>query len=203
MGQPTSGDAAHPRVRGERIASESATSPVPGSSPRARGAHVGRWDPVHRAAAHPRVRGEHRMFRLSGRGARRFIPACAGNALPGQFPSGSRGSSPRARGTLIGLRPSSLAVHPRVRGERYPPYCRIPSCGSSPRVRGTRRHMTFGHFAGTVHPRVCGEHVCHAAVKPIWRFIPACAGNAGHNVDGRSEAVHPRVCGERPVTFRA
>ena len=50
-----------------------------------------------------------------------------------------------------------------------------------------------------VHPRVCGERglavVEHLAV---FRFIPACAGNASlHYARRYQSAVHPRVCGER------
>ena len=73
----------------------------------------------------------------------------------------------------------------------------------------------------TVHPRVCGEHWCiktHYAHRsgssprlrgtfffshsflPLYRFIPASAGNILcflHN--GSKKAVHPRVCGEHTV----
>ena len=52
------------------------------------------------------------------------------------------------------------------------------ACGSSPRVRGTRRSTL--------------------ALAPCRRFIPACAGNAPARASGaRPTAVHPRVCGER------
>ena len=50
--------------------------------------------------------------------------------------------------------------------------------GSSPRVRGTRRHTVD-------RPNKV-------------RFIPACAGNAARRYHiSASTAVHPRVCGER------
>ena len=71
----------------------------------------------------------------------RFIPACAGNALDER--AGCLGQS----------------VHPRVCGERHTcAAAHVASCGSSPRVRGTRLHA-----------------VIHAHLE---RFIPACAGNA-------------------------
>ena len=35
---------------------------------------------------------------------------------------------------------------------------------------------------------------------PIWRFIPACAGNSSVDAPPATRtAVHPRVCGEQPT----
>ena len=70
----------------------------------------------------------------------------------------------------------------------------------------------------TVHPRVCGEHVCCMVIGScpigssprvrgtlplplidtfIIRFIPACAGNTKASFAiGTHYPVHPRVCGE-------
>ena len=57
---------------------------------------------------------------------------------------------------------------------------KIPSPGSSPRVRGTRSGI--------------------GATGSLGRFIPACAGNARARLkSGAQCAVHPRVCGERGV----
>ena len=111
------------------------------------------------------------------------------------------GSSPHARGTLIGKHDGCLhprfipayagnasarrykwpewPVHPRMRGERISTARGSNSApGSSPHARGTRR------------PRVHGQH--------RRRFIPACAGNAP---PARRRAcpptVHPRIRGER------
>ena len=89
----------HPRMRGERERRPKAARPAPGSSPHARGT---------------------RMRSKPGRISRRFIPACAGNAM-----ASSSGWEDRA-------------VHPRMRGERRsiqpPPGARN---GSSPHARGT------------------------------------------------------------------
>ena len=95
--------------------------------------------------------------------AGRFIPACAGNA--GKITEDS----------------GKTSVHPRVCGERCRSRSSAVSCsGSSPRVRGTRKHH---------HP------------FQFWRrFIPACAGNASIWCSiSISIPVHPRVCGERSL----
>ena len=135
--------------------------------------------------------------------ARRFIPACAGNA-----------SRPAA-----GSRP--CAVHPRMRGERQRENDHAPrDDGSSPHARGTLHivsvdlggnrfipacagnaaHHAHNPSLDSVHPRMRGERTpngkvscCETGSSPhargtravIWyairqfRFIPACAGNAG------------------------
>ncbi len=133
----------HPRVRGEGRPRASEVTKRGGSSPRARGrrsralpdSSVGRFIPAcagkaractHRAAwkaVHPRVRGEgydkekrllavrgssprargRRLARHWPRMDRRFIPACAGKASEGYCAD------------------ENPAVHPRVRGEGYPP----------------------------------------------------------------------------------
>ena len=96
----TAGDAVHPRMRGERGADSGLSLTRGGSSPHARGTHrkrKGRDDDD------------------------RFIPACAGNAIPLE---------------LLRLR---NPVHPRMRGERSPnPWTTRSSIGSSPHARGTR-----------------------------------------------------------------
>ena len=91
----------------------------------------------------------------------RFIPACAGNA-----------GSPCG----IGI---SVAVHPRMRGERGWEHRAWVHCGgSSPHARGT--------------PDTRRPAAAHA------RFIPACAGNADSMTMGiQVRPVHPRMRGER------
>ncbi len=133
-----------------------------------------------RAAVHPRDRGEH-----STRGIHRYP---------------HRGSSPRSRGTrncvprapsrprfipaiagnttYCGAAPSTLAVHPRDRGE-HPiwdaMYARVH--GSSPRSRGTRGLRADAHPGG-------------------W-FIPAIAGNTRPcRIPASKRSVHPRDRGE-------
>ena len=135
--------------------------------------------PRHRAV-HPRVCGEH--FGQH------------------EFGGGSRGSSPRVRGTS-GQNGGDSKL------DRF-----IPACA------GNMPHLSSHSDADTVHPRVCGEH--SNATKEGWRsdgssprvrgtwadyisyaiaprFIPACAGNMMYYcwpiIQG---PVHPRVCGE-------
>jgi len=191
----------HPRVCGERCEADALKRKIRGSSPRVRGtALVGRFCGTER----------------------RFIPACAGNGVfsanaytsnpvhprvCGERPADVRGgdlaagSSPRVRGTGVGLGAlaglgrfipacagngrtafgvrASKPVHPRVCGERSAlTDARRASGGSSPRVRGTEPHSQSN--------------------RAIRRFIPACAGNgATRRPPTPGAAVHPRVCGER------
>ena len=92
----------------------------------------------------------------------RFIPACAGN-------SGFRRSRRR--------RP---AVHPRVCGELAVAFDSMGcTCGSSPRVRGTReRTAADGDSRVGSSPRVRGTRPLINHVQLLARFIPACAGNS-------------------------
>ena len=156
-------DPAHPRSRGEHVATGRAAVSVPGSSPLARGTHTvvvaevggvgliparaGNTTPVSvgacRRTAHPRSRGEH--------------------GIPAMKPPEEYGSSPLARGTRLRCRVLLLcrrliparagntdnpkaaaayrAAHPRSRGEHQA----LSSSsrrfrGSSPLARGTREH---------------------------------------------------------------
>ncbi len=173
--------AVHPRVCGERARTLGLDALPCGSSPRVRGT----------------------LFLIRQRnGYFRFIPACAGNASMRQnSPPVNVGSSPRVRGTRPSKPPqiepgrfipacagnaftqtmatAPIAVHPRVCGERAGiPLFSISPSGSSPRVRGTL--------------------ACSTEQVSLWRFIPACAGNAWTIVASHTAAsVHPRVCGER------
>ena len=136
--------AVHPRVCGERSRSARPAARTTGSSPRVRG------------TGFPGI--DSSMIN-------RFIPACAGN------------------GSVCTVGTAVRAVHPRVCGERAQSVTLVISiAGSSPRVRGTgsvrRRCCCTGRFipacAGNglrgahpggpaaVHPRVCGERICHS-----------------------------------------
>ena len=172
----------HPRMRGERLAQLLINHTNDGSSPHARGTH-------------PPGQGRE--------AARRFIPACAGNADPG--PSGM----------------DQPPVHPRMRGERQGEIGGFPFvAGSSPHARGTPDRIRArpgglrfipacaGNAPGsrpapdplTVHPRMRGERaklqmdgVATLGSSPHARGTPGTA--LGY--DSRF-AVHPRMRGERP-----
>ena len=132
---------------------------------------------------HPRGRGEHSIVPVLTSRECRFIPAGAGNTR--QRPGRRRvdgGSSPRARGTPVGVerRMPPASVHPRGRGEHMPmshsswqlsgssPRARgtrssqptaARESGSSPRARGTLTDRRLAAASGAVHPRGRGEHV--------------------------------------------
>ena len=90
----------HPRMRGERSSAQLITAGTAGSSPHARGTPPGA---------------------VAAGDDRRFIPACAGNAV-----------------SLFVLA-LDHAVHPRMRGERgWTSVPGMPGSGSSPHARGTR-----------------------------------------------------------------
>ncbi len=134
-------------------------------------------------AVHPRVRGEQaisstinpvidgssprargavavrRFLALQGR----FIPACAGSRPPGQYEQ------------------TTLAVHPRVRGEQcHDRMAEALLIGSSPRARGAGFEL--------------------ALVLAQLRFIPTCAGSRGALMSPYlSRAVHPHVRGEQII----
>ena len=163
---------------------------------------------------------------------------------PEAFSAGVRGSSPHARGTLKPAIVSMLsirfipacagnanhdhhwygrvAVHPRMRGERFAGrFLQHDHFGSSPHARGTRGDRSILHVSTAVHPRMRGERSRAATFQqpangssphargtlphavPRWgqrRFIPACAGNASmatHPVTATK--VHPRMRGERAI----
>ena len=194
-------DTVHPRMRGERTVVSRSTRAAVGSSPHARGTQ--------------------RHRRLLGLW-RRFIPACAGNAV------------------WLNAAPTRPTVHPRMRGERRQSVgLRGADGGSSPHARGTpMRSMACaiyqrfipacagnaeerqsGRKGGPVHPRMRGERRAergrtgslggssphargtlslYALRHSSIRFIPACAGNAlsFYRWVGYYP-VHPRMRGER------
>ena len=171
----------HPRACGEQSSKLTGNATESGSSPRVRGTGAGRGH-VDREA--------------------RFIPARAGNSLPG------RCRRPRA------------PVHPRACGEQV--VTSVLCCfaaGSSPRVRGTgaphRQAARGGRFiparAGnskwwlrasaysSVHPRACGEQCAtYIGGTVADGSSPRVRGTgAARLYSGSTVTVHPRACGEQ------
>ncbi len=191
----------HPRVCGERSMCRCGIFRLSGSSPRVRGTlqflqvDLNRW---------------------------RFIPACAGNAEPGRLVSALNSVHPRVCGERDGNASPAAVTRgssPRVRGTRYHIAASDLRCRFIPACAGNASCRRVGRGWRLVHPRVCGERPAkrvatanargssprvrgtHLITLPdgsIWRFIPACAGNAPSSERvSRRDAVHPRVCGER------
>ena len=151
-----------PACAGNTAVTRSAAMPV-AVHPRVCGEHIASGIVTdHLTGSSPRVRGTLNST-VYGAKQRRFIPACAGNT----------------RWWLIPV--SSVTVHPRVCGEHLKNIRVINDPdGSSPRVRGTLRHV--------------------AEQPSCQRFIPACAGNTRPAPrSSAGSAVHPRVCGEHSV----
>ena len=171
----------HPRACGEQTRIGVVERFLTGSSPRLRGTvilrpalgEIERFIPapagnregvtltdVPVTGSSPRLRGTGSRLGLHRRPSR-FIPAPAGNRL------------------FWWIFTSSPPVHPRACGEQWvTSTIRWPSCGSSPRLRGT-----------VTRPRSNG---------PRRRFIPAPAGNRRSGRESRgSVPVHPRACGEQ------
>ena len=116
----------------------------------------------------------------------------------------------------------SIAVHPRVCGERVVSASLDRfAAGSSPRVRGTlcQRQDQYPHArfipacAGNASKSRCRKRRARGSSPRVrgtrdrvrvdalgHRFIPACAGNAWRPaLRPRGRSVHPRVCGERTI----
>ena len=109
----------------------------------------------------PRVRGT-QVFDQPFATRRRIIPACAGNSIFASPRSRFRSDHPRVCGELVRSRVMSMSM-----------------VGSSPRVRGTRRHGGSDR-AGSPgsSPRVRGTLATPPLRIHLARIIPACAGNS-------------------------
>ncbi len=178
--------------------------------------------PVIGISAHPRVRGERSPAvgadaeapgsspRARGTAAAavhdltggRLIPACAGNGRSAPPSHGGRTAHPRVRGERIGATRSAssgIGSSPRARGTvrhlcRYRPRQRlIPACA------GNGISWWAARRGDSAHPRVRGERVpALVLLEPDSRLIPACAGNGSSSSSRRRAApAHPRVRGER------
>ena len=114
---------------------------------------------------------------------------------------GSRGSSPRVRGTetLPAFTVKNLRFIPACAGNRSALRGVSLLRKVHPRVCGEQTILTTSLFSPLgSSPRVRGTAVAYCAKNLRTRFIPACAGNRKDALDpDREAAVHPRVCGEQ------
>ena len=193
------GRGVHPRVCGGSTQPVESHALLTGTSPRVRGKHVQKFKADLNA---------------------RYIPACAGEAIPRAAAPNDKAVHPRVCGGSDTARLRSAAVwgtSPRVRGKPPPRSALVQSWGYIPACAGEAEVDEAGEDGVRVHPRVCGgspglpiEPVPPEGTSPRVRgkrrpsprqnspsrYIPACAGEAAeiaarfHNVK-----VHPRVCG--------
>ncbi|ERY66999.1 hypothetical protein Q055_03876 [Pseudomonas aeruginosa BL01] len=190
----------HPHACGEHLVSNCSQVARCGSSPRMWGTpeagrrkleahrfiptHVGNtvgdpptwaWRPVH-----PHACGEHGVADMGT-----FIPGGSSPRMWGTLLAGAEAADlerfipTHVGNTLQGNRPAaSAAVHPHACGEHIRFWTMVStSCGSSPRMWGTR--PTDGHlYLGA-------------------RFIPTHVGNTpAHRFRTCASPVHPHACGE-------
>ena len=195
---------AHPRSRGENLASTMPTWSATGSSPLTRGKRVivvfgnveVRLIPAHAGktplknqhtkqnAAHPRSRGENAEVLYVGEDVIGSSPLTRGKPGPTRTLAGSHGLIPAHAGKTVSENRASISIpaHPRSRGENIQPrFRRIRRPGSSPLTRG-KLH---------VRPHVAA----------IQRLIPAHAGKTACRTRAElSAAAHPRSRGENGYT---
>ncbi len=194
-------EAVQPRVCGERLAIVALDRKCHGSAPRVRGTHRTRWRSTN---------------------ARRFSPACAGNASHQLSKRGLASVQPRVCGerSRVGMRSIGVGGSaPRVRGTPRKTCKLYVSHRFSPACAGNACFAARNSRASSVQPRVCGERckigprdseqrgsaprvrgtpLVRRGFVRVGRFSPACAGNAWRPLAAiKSSAVQPRVCGER------
>ena len=149
----------HPRVCGEAQLVDSGLSARQGPSPRVRGSHTARIDPLSALGSIPACAGK--PPRKPPRACRRRVhPRVCGEASqPPSLTTTPSGPSPRVRG--------SLAEY--LEGAEYPGS--IPACAGKPCSRSGRSATP------RVHPRVCGgSRLVGVGQGYAVGSIPACAG---------------------------
>ena len=168
----------------------------------------------------PRVRGKPRRTSLI-QALYGLIPACAGKTPGLASPQPPSRAHPRVCGEnprLLSPKHSDLGSSPRVRGKRQQGRNRRPAPRLIPACAGKTAGWNFHQFAGSAHPRVCGENT-KAASALTWSdgssprvrgkliavrvfegssgLIPACAGKTtNRTIATKNNRAHPRVCGE-------
>ena len=194
----------HPRACGEHAHRAHLRHLHRGSSPRLRGTHVAHGFQIFLEGIIPALAGNtHRPCSVTS-STRDHPRACGEHTRSSMTPRGSRGSSPRLRGTL-----DDVLVQP------------LP-CGIIPALAGNTDFHALGGVRVGDHPRACGEHSVTTPSEetgtgssPRLRgtqhtecrsgryllIIPALAGNTGL----RQRAVrvardHPRACGEHKAS---
>ena len=177
---------AHPRSRGEHVVGVLPAVTGLGSSPLARGAHLGG---------------------AGGDGDRGLIPARAGSTSSVSPVTTLSGAHPRSRGehtVQAGTRTGRVGSSPLARGARGPLGLSGLPKRLIPARAGSTREATGGPCGRRAHPRSRGEHsVKHAIEFVVQWLIPARAGSTRRPVRGRAcSRAHPRSRGEHIRTLR-
>ena len=213
MGRPD-----HPRACGANKYTSSAFSPVPGSSPRVRGKRVPGTRPPVFVRSIPAHAGQTVSPRIQTTCPSDHPRACGANIEHLERQQRKYRSSPRVRGKLflpffacagiriIPARAGQTARRCRAAPERpdHPRACgangkafhteeNLP--GSSPRVRGKRRHWGGGILASD-HPRACGANSSSRCVADCSTGSSPRAGQTNSTSNWMcGKADHPRACG--------
>ena len=171
------------------------------------------------AGLSPRVRGNPGgVVKLSG--AKRSIPARAGEPARSPWPPGARPVYPRACGgtaSVVDVPSIIRGLSPRVRGNRPNIYYCSSGRGSIPARAGEPRGAVQNRANSRVYPRACGGTIANVGIdinkqglsprvrgnpKPTpvsnstLRSIPARAGEPGYVVYRCPRyRVYPRACG--------
>ena len=179
--------AAHPRVCGENAAYVGGVSVDEGSSPRVRGKPRRDDEQGVRVGLIPACAGKTAFMNSVTTGSRAHPRVCGENRVPVGVIAGHPGSSPRVRGKLMTstAAEASLRLIPACAGKTSPPVSSPGPSPAHPRVCGenTRRsaHQSVGQGSS---PRVRGKRR-HSGDRglPV-RLIPACAGKTGRPSTG-------------------
>ena len=192
-------DEVYPRVCGGTRGRRPPPERRRGLSPRVRGNQQSGETAVIGGGSIPACAGEPSTRSGRPRRAEVYPRVCGGTTAPGSFIPHSLGLSPRVRG--------NPRTRTRCGGDRWS----IPACAGEPRAKRTSylsirvyprvcggtdcRERSAASVVG-LSPRVRGNRVVPAAVFPLHRSIPACAGEPEFLVPWPSSAtVYPRVCG--------
>ena len=119
---------------------------------------------------HPRVRGEHLLRTGQRGGLSGIIPACAGSTGQRGRHGVAHGDHPRVRGEHRPMQPSELAgwgSSPRARGALLGLLTGTERGGIIPACAGSTQSPPQRSLPAGDHPRVRGEHRCMASRRSI------------------------------------
>ena len=211
---------AHPRSRGENVATIRSYMRKGGSSPLTRGkpsrraspsprrrlipAHAGKTGtpspPTSQRSAHPRSRGENSEGSSSTFTPEGSSPLTRGKPVPAAYDGGDARLIPAHAGKTRPKDDAGIqgAAHSRSRGEnvRLPPSMATAS-GSSPLTRGKLQTPPACKSRGGSSPLTRGKPAALVSLGDVARLIPAHAGKTTWLLPrGQRARAHPRSRGE-------